>query len=93
MCKKIISKIVNNITGDLQSYLPYMDTLLQRPVFDRLSVVSACSIIAAHSYFNIPTEQVKHNVKHLTLSSQDTLPKYSFLMQYKFLNYLLIWLF
>ncbi|XP_071173615.1 uncharacterized protein [Mytilus edulis] len=57
MCKRVISKIVSSVTVNIQSYLPYIDILLQRPVFDRLSVVSASTIIAAHSYFNIPNDQ------------------------------------
>ena len=67
MCKRIISKIISSVTVNLQSYLPYIDSLLQRPVFDRLSVISASTLVAAHSYFNIPNEQVSFNVLSSTL--------------------------
>ncbi|XP_069112054.1 uncharacterized protein [Argopecten irradians] len=57
VCKKIISSIVKSLTTQLNSCLPCLDHIIQRPVFDRLSVIAASTIITVHNHFPILEDQ------------------------------------
>ncbi|XP_060080298.1 uncharacterized protein LOC132559696 [Ylistrum balloti] len=57
VCKKIISNIVKSLTTQLHSCLPCLDNIVQRPVFDRLSVIAASTIITVHNHFSIQDDQ------------------------------------
>ncbi|XP_021365887.1 uncharacterized protein LOC110458492 isoform X2 [Mizuhopecten yessoensis] len=56
-CKKIITSIVKSLTTQLNGYLSCLDNIIQRPVFDRLSVIAASTVITAHNHFSIHEDQ------------------------------------
>ncbi|KAL3860307.1 hypothetical protein ACJMK2_010446 [Sinanodonta woodiana] len=52
-CKDCLSQIVNSVQNCLPVYLSHVQQLLQRPCFDKLSVIAASVIVIAHEHFHV----------------------------------------
>lgn len=57
MCRDLLSSITTTIQGRLPTYLPHLQYLIQRPSYDKLSIISTEVILVAHTHFSVTPEQ------------------------------------
>ncbi|XP_053402647.1 uncharacterized protein LOC123549646 [Mercenaria mercenaria] len=56
-CRDYLSSITTTVQGRLPAYLPHLQYLIQRPSYDKLSIISTHVILMAYAHFSITLEQ------------------------------------
>ena len=58
MCRQVVLRITDVVRADLPRYLGVVNSLLHRPVTDKLTVLAMEVLMLAHTHFSLPIEQV-----------------------------------
>ena len=63
-CKDYLSNITGTVQRRIPVYLPHLQHLIQRPCYDRLSIVAADILLMTYEHFVVVTDQVNLDSMH-----------------------------